>query len=207
MQETRGRSLDQEDPLEKEMATHYSIFAWRVPWTEESGGLQSMQSQRVGHSWATNIYNIHSFPCGPASHPPDPTPLAHHRVPRWAPCAVEQPPASYLFCTWYRLSFLIYLLPTSLSFILRSPTLVLYPLTTLGFTVAFQIRAALSYLYAFRVLLSLPDMSSFNLLTWQTISLMIRWLFIVPSPQEKTFWPYDWFAWHPFTMTLLSVNS
>ena len=41
--------LGQEDPLEKEMATYYSILAWRIPWTEEPGGLQSMESQRVGH--------------------------------------------------------------------------------------------------------------------------------------------------------------
>ena len=39
MQEARGQSLGQEDPLEKEMATHSSIFAWRIPWTEEPGGL------------------------------------------------------------------------------------------------------------------------------------------------------------------------
>ena len=42
MRETRVRSLDQEDPLEKEMAAHSSIFAWEIPWTEEPGGLQSM---------------------------------------------------------------------------------------------------------------------------------------------------------------------
>ena len=41
--------LDREDPLGKEMATHSSILAWRIPWTEESGGLQSVGSQRVGH--------------------------------------------------------------------------------------------------------------------------------------------------------------
>ena len=49
MQETWVRSLGQEDPLEKEMAAHSSILAWRVLWTEELGGLQSMGSQRVGH--------------------------------------------------------------------------------------------------------------------------------------------------------------
>ena len=49
MQETWVQSLGQEDPLEKEMATHSSIFAWRIPWTEELGRLQSMGSQRVGH--------------------------------------------------------------------------------------------------------------------------------------------------------------
>ena len=41
--------MGQEDPLEEEMATHASILAWKIPWTEESGGLQSMGSQRVGH--------------------------------------------------------------------------------------------------------------------------------------------------------------
>ena len=48
MRKTWVRSLDQEDPLEKEMATYSSILAWRIPWTEELGGLQSMESQRVG---------------------------------------------------------------------------------------------------------------------------------------------------------------
>ena len=50
MQETQVRSLGREDPLEKEMATHSSILAWRIPWTEEPGGLQSMGSQRVRHN-------------------------------------------------------------------------------------------------------------------------------------------------------------
>ena len=49
MQETQVRSLGQEDPLEKEMATHSSILAWKIQWMEETGGLQSMGSQRVGH--------------------------------------------------------------------------------------------------------------------------------------------------------------
>ena len=49
MRETWVRSLGRKDPLEKEMATHSSILAWRIPWTEEPGGLQSMGSQRVGH--------------------------------------------------------------------------------------------------------------------------------------------------------------
>ena len=49
MQETWVLSLGWEDPLEKEMATHSSILAWRIPWTEEPGGLQSMGLQRVGH--------------------------------------------------------------------------------------------------------------------------------------------------------------
>ena len=49
MEETWVGSLGWEDPLEKEMATHSSILAWGIPWTEEPGGLQSMRSQRVGH--------------------------------------------------------------------------------------------------------------------------------------------------------------
>ena len=49
MRETRVRSLGQEDPLEKEMATHSSTLAWKIPWMEEPGRLQSMGSQRVGH--------------------------------------------------------------------------------------------------------------------------------------------------------------
>ena len=49
VQEIRVRSLGWEDSLEKEMATHSSIFAWKMSWTEEPGGLQSMRSQRVGH--------------------------------------------------------------------------------------------------------------------------------------------------------------
>ena len=46
-------TLGQEDPLEKEITTHSSNFAWKTPWTEESGGLQSMWSERVGHNWVT----------------------------------------------------------------------------------------------------------------------------------------------------------
>ena len=49
MRETWVQSLGWEDPLEKEMATHSSVLAWRTPWLEEPGGLQCMGSQRVGH--------------------------------------------------------------------------------------------------------------------------------------------------------------
>ena len=56
MQETRVQLVDQEDSLEKGMATHSSILAWRIPWTEEPGGLQFTGLQRVGHDWATNIF-------------------------------------------------------------------------------------------------------------------------------------------------------
>ena len=55
MQETGVRSLGQEDPLEKEMAIHSSTIAWKIPWTEEPGGLQSMGLQRVGHDWVTTL--------------------------------------------------------------------------------------------------------------------------------------------------------
>ena len=55
MREAWVRSLGREDPLEKEIATHSSILAWRIPWTEEPGRLQSTGSQRVGHDWATSL--------------------------------------------------------------------------------------------------------------------------------------------------------
>ena len=56
IQETWVQSLNQEDPLEKGVTTHYSITAWRIPWTEESGRLRSMESQRVEHDRATNTH-------------------------------------------------------------------------------------------------------------------------------------------------------
>ena len=60
MQETRVRSRGGEDPLEKEMATHSSILAWKTPWTEEPGRLQSMQSQSVGHDRATSLSPLYA---------------------------------------------------------------------------------------------------------------------------------------------------
>ena len=60
MQEIQVQFLGQEDPLEEEMATHSSILAWRIPWTEERGRLQSIGLQRVGHNWndlAQTYYN------------------------------------------------------------------------------------------------------------------------------------------------------
>ena len=56
MQETRVWALGWEDPLEKEMAIHSSTIAWKIPWTEEPGRLESMGSQRVKHSWATSLH-------------------------------------------------------------------------------------------------------------------------------------------------------
>ena len=64
MRETWVQSLGQEDPLEKEMATHSSTLAWKIPWTEKPGRLQSMGSQRVGHDWsdlAAAVLPIGSF--------------------------------------------------------------------------------------------------------------------------------------------------
>ena len=56
IRETQVLSLDWEDPPEKGMATHSSILAWRISWTEETGGLQSIGSQRVGHDRVTNTH-------------------------------------------------------------------------------------------------------------------------------------------------------
>ena len=67
VQETWVRSLGQEDPLEKEMATHSSTLAWKIPWTEEHGRLQSKGSQRVGHDWTTS-----------------PSTCKNHCISRWA---------------------------------------------------------------------------------------------------------------------------
>ena len=57
MQETQFQSLSWVDPLEKGMATHSSILAWRIPWTEKPVGLQSIRSQRVGYNWVTNTHS------------------------------------------------------------------------------------------------------------------------------------------------------
>ena len=68
MWETQVQSVGQEDPLEKEMAPHSSILAWRIPWTEEPGRLQSTGSQRVGHNWesyfTSSLYNHKGFDLG-----------------------------------------------------------------------------------------------------------------------------------------------
>ena len=63
IRKTQVQSLGQEDLLEKEMATHSSILAWKIPSTEEPGGLQSMGSQRVGHDWATSLslFHFHTY--------------------------------------------------------------------------------------------------------------------------------------------------
>ena len=71
VQETQVRSLGHEEPLEKGMATHFSILAWEIPWTEEAGGLQSTGSQRLGHDWVTNTQSRHTSSSLAASKPWD----------------------------------------------------------------------------------------------------------------------------------------
>ena len=58
MQQTWVRSLGQEDPPEKGMAAHSHILAWRIPWSEGPGGLQSIELQRVGHDWVTKTFTL-----------------------------------------------------------------------------------------------------------------------------------------------------
>ena len=65
IQETWVRSLGQDVPLEKEMATHSSILAWKSPWAQELGGLQPIRSQRVGHHWATEPSLLRESPKTP----------------------------------------------------------------------------------------------------------------------------------------------
>ena len=103
VQETWVRSLGWEDPLEKEMATHSSILAWKISWTEETGGLHSMGSQRVRHDWVTNTKLIEGF-CDWADHMPLVT--LSHRNHRWnysitvAAQLLESPPARQETPVW-----------------------------------------------------------------------------------------------------------
>ena len=114
------------------MEIHSSTLAWRIPWTEEPDGLQSMGWQRVGHSWVTNTHNFiylqwncfylyfrgnfffffswriivssyaYAYLSSLSSLPPTPHPTPLE-LPSWAPCAPEQLPSSHLFCTWQRM--------------------------------------------------------------------------------------------------------
>ena len=61
MQEIWVQSLGQKDPLEKEMATHSTTLAWKIPWTEELGGLQSMALQELGMTWCLNNNNTYTY--------------------------------------------------------------------------------------------------------------------------------------------------
>ena len=60
-QETQVWSLGQEDPLEEEIANHSSILAWKIPWRQETGGLQSKGSQRAGHDWTHRVQQLKSM--------------------------------------------------------------------------------------------------------------------------------------------------
>ena len=74
MQEMQVQSLGQEDPREEEMATHSSILAWRIPWTEEAGRLQFMGSQRVRHDLAHTLLHERAPPLEYTDHAGLPTP-------------------------------------------------------------------------------------------------------------------------------------
>ena len=74
MQETCVWSLGREEPLEKRMATHSSILAWRIPWTGEPSGLQSIRSQRVRQDWVSNIFTFFPWDKGTDSTTVGPSP-------------------------------------------------------------------------------------------------------------------------------------
>jgi len=86
MQETRVWSLGRDDPLEKEMATHSSVLAWRIPWTKEPGRLQSMGSQRAGHSWKWLTHTIDSYYTH-QRHPPPQVVRLYSRY--WLSCLIQ----------------------------------------------------------------------------------------------------------------------
>ena len=101
VQETSVRSLDQEDPPEKEMATHPNIFAWKIPWIEEPGGLQSMGLQRVGWTWLSKHTHTHT-----------------HTICLYCPC-----------CSFFSL-FVIIIFSITLWFSSSSPACLLWSCTT-----------------------------------------------------------------------------
>ena len=75
------QSLGREDPLEKKMATHSNTLAWKIPWTEETGRLQSMGLQRVGHDWATSLSLSVQFSLSVVSNSLWPQGMQHARLP------------------------------------------------------------------------------------------------------------------------------
>ena len=79
MQKAQVHSLGRDDPLEKGMATHSSVLACRIPWTEEPGGLQSMGSQRIRHDWATNTFTLSLALLPALFSPPNGQPPRQHR--------------------------------------------------------------------------------------------------------------------------------
>ena len=101
MWETWVQSLGREDLLEKEMATHSSILAWKIPWTEESGGLQSMGLQRVGHDWATSPSP--SLPLMPPGKPEFLLPQKESWYRNWnlnGDVEIEEPPNGWIKIGW-----------------------------------------------------------------------------------------------------------
>ena len=95
MRETGVRSLGWEDPLEKEIATHSSTLAWKILWMEESGRLQSMGSQRVGHGLATSLHfcrNYRKISLLPGRYSVHPAPTGS-----WLRCQSPLPPWSSIF--------------------------------------------------------------------------------------------------------------
>ena len=87
MQETQVRSLGREEPLEKEMTSQSSTLAWKIPWTEEPGGLQFMGLQRVGHDWVTLL--LSTFPCLGISYPQESKSWGVRNVPGLADAYME----------------------------------------------------------------------------------------------------------------------
>ena len=90
MWETWVQFLGQEDPLEKEMATHPSILAWRIQWTEEPGGLQSTGSQRVRHDWQTSLSTYPQIASNYSS-VPEKAMAPHSSTPAWKIPWTEEP--------------------------------------------------------------------------------------------------------------------
>ena len=101
MWETRVRSLGQEDSLEKEMATHSSILAWKIPWMEEPGALQSLGSQRVGHDWMTSL-SLFTFPRAEATRIKQTKIWRRESILRWAADSYFYPEGICYFIVWPR---------------------------------------------------------------------------------------------------------
>ena len=115
------RSQGQEDPLEGGMATHSSILAWRIPWTEEPDRLQSMESQRVGYDWATFTLLQNMFQC---IHVRSPLDLMRAGVlfgipSAWNILETEKWLSEYLLSKWVNKWFEHYFLKTHRCIILR----------------------------------------------------------------------------------------
>ena len=120
-------SLDQEDPLEKEMATHSSTLAWKIPWTEESGRLQSMGSQRTGHDWEPSL-SLYKY-----LHISDS--LGHENSLAWFPFLwmpmpftvyLELCPGSKLTCHWYSEPTLVIEIILSLTWLHKNTRLLFF---------------------------------------------------------------------------------